>query len=89
MDRPYLVLQTKLPPPRLPRQTLVRPRLAALLAAGRDRRLTLVQAGTGYGKSTALAAMAQEAGAVAWYRRYGFRARPTDTRGPGMVFFQP
>ncbi|HEY6040614.1 MAG TPA: tetratricopeptide repeat protein, partial [Anaerolineae bacterium] len=50
-----IVLQTKLYPPRPQRHTLVRPRVTALLGQARDYRVTIVRAGTGYGKSTALA----------------------------------
>jgi ATP/maltotriose-dependent transcriptional regulator MalT/DNA-binding SARP family transcriptional activator len=50
-----IVLQTKLYPPRPQRHTLVRPRISALLQQARDFRVTVVRAGTGYGKSTALA----------------------------------
>lgn len=62
-----LVIRTKLTPPRLPRHTLVRPRLTTLLRAAQQVRLTLLQAGAGYGKSTALAALAHEPLPLAWY----------------------
>ncbi len=51
-----LVIHTKLTPPRLPRRVLQRPRLTTRLLEALDYRLTILQAGTGYGKSTALAA---------------------------------
>ncbi|MGI9007053.1 MAG: hypothetical protein ACR2FU_12815, partial [Streptosporangiaceae bacterium] len=49
------------------RATVARPRVTALLAAARQRRATLVIAGAGYGKTTALAEVAA-AGASAWVR---------------------
>ncbi|MCA9958561.1 MAG: hypothetical protein KC443_05980 [Anaerolineales bacterium] len=62
-----LIVRTKLTPPRLSRHTLIRPRLTSLLMEAAQTRLTIVQAGTGYGKSTALAALAQTDAALAWY----------------------
>lgn len=47
MPRIPIVVRSKLTPPRLPRRVLHRPRLT-----------TRLQAGTGYGKSTALAVLA-------------------------------
>lgn len=61
------ISRTKLAPPRLHRQTLRRPRLTKLLLESETYRLTLVQAGTGYGKSTALAALAEDVQPLAWY----------------------
>lgn len=61
------VLHTKLSPPRLPRHTLSRPRVDALLRDALDYRVTLVQASTGYGKSTALAALANTHAPLFWY----------------------
>ncbi|MDX1662511.1 MAG: BTAD domain-containing putative transcriptional regulator [Candidatus Promineifilaceae bacterium] len=63
----HLVVHTRLAPPRLPRQTLPRPRLTARLLDALEYRLTVVQAGTGYGKSTALAALAGEGHPLVWY----------------------
>ncbi|MFB5085053.1 BTAD domain-containing putative transcriptional regulator [Symbiobacterium thermophilum] len=48
------VLKSKLLPPRLRRHTLVRPRLQERLLEALDVPLTIVQAGPGYGKTTAL-----------------------------------
>lgn len=65
-----LLLRTKLSPPSVQRRLLPRPALFARLREALDHRLTLVQAGTGYGKSTALAALADEQTAphfAAWY----------------------
>lgn len=49
------------------RRILLRPRLTARLLEALDYRLTLVQAGMGYGKSTALAALATSGHPLAWY----------------------
>ena len=59
--------RTKLTPPRLHRHTLRRPRITQILLESEAHRLTLVQAGTGYGKSTALATLAEEIQPLAWY----------------------
>jgi LuxR family maltose regulon positive regulatory protein len=63
-----LVLRTKLMPPRTRRWTLVRPRLFERLDLARDYRLTLLEAPTGYGKTTALAGwLAAHQSPYAWY----------------------
>ena len=62
-----LVIQTQLIPPRQRKGVLHRPRLQAHLAAIVDYPLTLVQAGTGYGKSTALAELAGTVDRLFWY----------------------
>lgn len=67
MTRAHLLVRTKLSPPRLPRHTLERTRVFEQLAAVRHYRLAVLQAGTGYGKSTALAAFAAKTSGVAWY----------------------
>jgi LuxR family maltose regulon positive regulatory protein len=57
----------RLVPPRLRTETIPRPRLDRLLEAGRDRRLTIITAPAGYGKTTALAAWsAAGSGPRAW-----------------------
>lgn len=61
------IVRTKLIPPQLHRRTLERPRVLNKLHEALDYRLTIVQAGTGYGKSTALAALAQTGVALTWY----------------------
>jgi DNA-binding SARP family transcriptional activator len=61
-----LLLHIKLAPPRLRRRTLRRTTLTAKLHEALDYRLTLLQAGTGYGKSTALAALAEGATPLCW-----------------------
>lgn len=63
----FSVLHTKLNPPRPPRHALTRERVNALLAESQDYRVTIVQASTGYGKSTALADLAGGAAHVFWY----------------------
>ncbi|MBC8449497.1 MAG: transcriptional regulator [Chloroflexi bacterium] len=62
-----LVIQSQLIPPRQRKGVLRRPRLEARLAAVLDHPLTLVQAGTGYGKSTTLAALAGAVERLFWY----------------------
>jgi LuxR family maltose regulon positive regulatory protein len=62
-----LVIQSQLIPPRQRRGVLRRPRLEARLAAVLDHPVTLVQAGTGYGKSTALTALTDMACRLCWY----------------------
>ncbi len=61
------VVRTKLIPPYPARRTLVRPRLTRRLLEAADYRLTVVQAGAGYGKSTALAALTAVAPYLVWY----------------------
>lgn len=62
-----LVIRSQLIPPRQRKGVLRRPRLEARLAAILDHPLTLVQAGTGYGKSTALASLAGSVERLYWY----------------------
>jgi DNA-binding SARP family transcriptional activator len=62
-----LVIQSQLIPPRQRRGVLRRPRLETRLAAVLDHPLTIVQAGTGYGKSTALAALSNTVNRLYWY----------------------
>ena len=61
------------------RATVARPRVTALLAPARSRRATLVVAGAGYGKTTALTDAAA-AGASAWVR-----LRPADAQAESMA----
>lgn len=68
MQQPGPIVRTKLAPPRRQRYTLSRPRLTRRLLEARHHRLAVVQAGTGYGKSTALAALAEEPILLLWYR---------------------
>ena len=68
MYQTSLIVRTKLAPPRPPKYTLPRPRLTQRILEARHYRLTIVQAGTGYGKSTALAALTNEPVTLIWYR---------------------
>jgi ATP/maltotriose-dependent transcriptional regulator MalT/DNA-binding SARP family transcriptional activator len=61
------LLRAKLAPPRLHRRLLPRPALAARLREALDYRVTLLQAGTGYGKTTALVALADGELPLLWY----------------------
>ncbi|MBP7998535.1 MAG: tetratricopeptide repeat protein [Chloroflexi bacterium] len=68
MYQTNLIVRTKLTPLRPQKHTLHRPRLTQRLLEACDYRLTIVQAGTGYGKSTALAALAEQPYPLIWYR---------------------
>ncbi|MFZ5825245.1 MAG: BTAD domain-containing putative transcriptional regulator [Bacillota bacterium] len=62
------VLTAKLLPPRPRRHTLVRPRLQGRLMEALEVPLTIVHAGPGYGKTTALASfLAEQPHPVVWY----------------------
>jgi LuxR family transcriptional regulator, maltose regulon positive regulatory protein len=61
------VIQSQLIPPRRRKGVLRRPRLEARLAEALDLPLTLLLAGTGYGKSTALATLAEAGTPLSWY----------------------
>lgn len=61
------ILHTKLIPPPRNVRTLPRPRITEMLRSAFDYRLTVLQAGAGYGKSTALAELAAEVQPV-WYQ---------------------
>ncbi|MGD8466552.1 MAG: BTAD domain-containing putative transcriptional regulator [Anaerolineae bacterium] len=62
-----LVIRSQLIPPRQKKGVLRRPRLEARLAEVLDYPLTLVQAGTGYGKSTSLVSLADVVDPLFWY----------------------
>lgn len=65
---PDLLIQTKLIPPQPRRSWLIRARLQPLLQQMAELPLTLVVAGTGYGKSTTLASFfADQRWPCAWY----------------------
>ncbi len=72
MYRQNIIVRTKLVPSRPPQHTMPRPRITQRLLEAQNHRLTIVQAGTGYGKSTALATLAtgetQEPLHFVWYR---------------------
>lgn len=67
MSSDEVILRTKLNPPKPPRTTLTRPRVEALLRQAFDYRVTVMQASTGYGKSTALANLADASTPLFWY----------------------
>jgi LuxR family transcriptional regulator, maltose regulon positive regulatory protein len=76
MVQDTFIIRTKLIPPRLSPRTLARPRLTERLLQARDHCLTLLQAGTGYGKSTALAALTQTDQPLIWYQLHGEDSDP-------------
>ncbi len=68
MDAQPLIIRARLMPPRPRRYLLRRPALLARLLDAARYRLTLVHAGTGYGKSTAvLAALSEAPLDIFWY----------------------
>ena len=99
-----LVIRTKLVLPRARRYFLQRPALSARLLEAQHYRLTVVQASTGYGKSTALASALREAPLILfWYSItetdrdpllfllhliYAFRLRWPDFGGPALKIIQ-
>ncbi|NTV62407.1 MAG: hypothetical protein HGA65_02575, partial [Oscillochloris sp.] len=66
MANETLLLRAKLAPPRLHRHLLPRPALLSRLCEALDYRVTLLHAGTGYGKTTALVALANGALPLLW-----------------------
>lgn len=64
----HTVLRTKIIPPPRGLRTLARPRVSQILKQAFDYRLTILQAGAGYGKSTALAELAGETQLIVWYQ---------------------
>lgn len=66
MRRPPL-LTAKVSPPRPHRRHLRRPGLEARVREALDYRVTIVQAGTGYGKTTALTALLDAGAPLCWY----------------------
>lgn len=62
------VLRTKVIPPPRNAHILSRPRVNQALQQALDYRLTIMQAGAGYGKSTALADFAQSFVPLVWYQ---------------------
>jgi LuxR family transcriptional regulator, maltose regulon positive regulatory protein len=69
VDHPRLILKPKLRAPIPRHEQVTRPRLLELLGTVRHRKITLVSAPAGYGKSTLLAQWlrAEEAGmSIAW-----------------------
>ncbi|NJN43976.1 MAG: hypothetical protein HC806_04130, partial [Anaerolineae bacterium] len=64
----YPILQTKVVPPPVSSRTLPRERVAKQLLESIEYRLTILQAGAGYGKSTALATLAANHSPLIWYQ---------------------
>ena len=62
------ILRTKIIPPPRNAHTLSRPRVSQVLQQALEYRLTIMQAGAGYGKSTALADFAQTFVPLIWYQ---------------------
>ena len=62
------VVQTKIKPPKPNQRTLKRQRVSSLLAESFNYRLTILQAGAGYGKSTELALLSSQHEALIWYQ---------------------
>ena len=67
MSRPVTVLRTRITPPRMGARMIERPRLTRQLDESLNYRLTLIQAGAGFGKTTALAALAGSPPLI-WYQ---------------------
>jgi LuxR family maltose regulon positive regulatory protein len=63
-----IILYTKIIPPPRKARTLLRPRVSQILRQSLDYRLTILQAGAGYGKSTALAELSREVQPEVWYQ---------------------
>lgn len=61
------VLRTRITPPGRSQRTLARPRLRSLLAQALTYPLTILQAGAGCGKTTALADLAETGQPLIWY----------------------
>jgi LuxR family transcriptional regulator, maltose regulon positive regulatory protein len=62
------ILLTKITPPPRSSRTLLRNRILRVLEEAMDYRLTIVQAGAGYGKSTALIDLAEKIRPLIWYQ---------------------
>jgi len=64
----HTVLRTKIIPPPRGLRTLARPRVIQTFSQAFDYRLTILQAGAGYGKSTALAELSAGTQPIVWYQ---------------------
>jgi LuxR family transcriptional regulator, maltose regulon positive regulatory protein len=62
------IIQTKIKLPKPNERTLARPRVSSLLAEALNYRLTILQAGAGYGKSTELAVLSSRQKPLIWYQ---------------------
>ena len=67
MSADNLIIHSQVIPPRRQRGILNRPRLGQKMEAVCDVTLTIVQAGTGYGKSTVLSSLQDGDDLLAWY----------------------
>ncbi|MEJ2488107.1 MAG: hypothetical protein P8Y68_20505, partial [Anaerolineales bacterium] len=67
MPNPF-ILETKIRSPRVTGNVLSRSRVSKILAHVYEYRLTLLQAGAGYGKTTVLSLLAEENSRVIWYQ---------------------
>jgi LuxR family maltose regulon positive regulatory protein len=68
MQSSPIILYTKIIPPPRKARTLPRPRVNQILKQSLDYRLTILQAGAGYGKSTALAEASRDIQPSVWYQ---------------------
>ena len=75
------VIRTKIIPPRKSTRVLVRPRITHGQSEALHHRLTLVQSGAGYGKSTAQSSLAAGDRPLIWYQ-------VTREDGDPLVFLQ-
>lgn len=64
----HQALRTKITPPRKTQRILDRPRITEALSTALQYRLTTMQAGAGYGKSTTLAALVEKYPSLIWYQ---------------------
>ncbi len=82
MQQKSLVVQTKLTPLRPSQRVLHRPRLTQRILEALSHRLTVLQAGAGYGKSTALSTLVESEYAIVWYH-----LEPEDTDPPMFLLY--
>ena len=64
----FPVLLTKINPPQISARALDRPRVTSALIEALEYRLTVVQAGAGYGKSTAVMSLVERHKPLIWYQ---------------------
>ncbi len=64
---PTNIVRTKITAPKIAGKVLARGKVSRALKDVMDHRLTLIQAGAGYGKSTAIAMLAADLPHVIWY----------------------
>ena len=73
---PFTLLRTKLHKPQVRPDWVRRPRLVERLNQGLDRKLTLVSAPAGYGKTTLLAQWLEGQDNVEWVNYPGLKSHP-------------